>query len=144
MSSKQVPCPCPGCRGKLVSNYIRKKHTTHYFSKLTEKTVDSVKRQDPAKEQVQQADLFLHHSLVKKEYAEAKSSRDHGNHRESYNRQPQLLVSCKSVDSNIDDQSCLHVPADSRKLELTSPCNESSVSATKEICEVSYCSYVAS
>lgn len=26
MSSSHVPCPCPSCRGKLVSHYVRKQH----------------------------------------------------------------------------------------------------------------------
>lgn len=40
MSSKTVPCPCPLCRGNLVSNrYVRKQHTARFFSKAVEENV---------------------------------------------------------------------------------------------------------
>ena len=32
MSSKAVPCPCPFCKGKIVSVYVRRQHVAKFCS----------------------------------------------------------------------------------------------------------------
>ena len=131
MSSKRVPCPCPHCRGNLVSStHIRKQHTVKYFSKVTEQTVVPAKQD--TKSQVNQAQCFLH-SVVDQHFDTRPP--DHDQHLDSCFNQ-QLLVSSKNIDSS-NEKDCNQITiADNLDSSLCSEDFGNISVTTAETCEV--------